>query len=200
MDLTGFSVRQPCSFPSLLATACSSSCLKRFPCVWSLMAAPVLTSEAPKPRSLSVSVSSQRLLSALCQGSFLPPRGSQTPFVSLIIYFHLRFTFLTSCFLSVCHSCWLPNYLAFRKYTQSRTFYLSHQLCTLLREGRGEERRLLKEVIVDNQSRRLRGWHKVFFLFSVRWSFYWFCVCVCVRVAVSLIFSADSISAVLWVN
>lgn len=40
---------------------------------------------------------------------------------SLIIYFHLRFSFLTSCFLSVWHSCWLPNYLAFHKYTHQHT-------------------------------------------------------------------------------
>lgn len=43
------------------------------------------------------------------------------PVFSLIIYFHLRFTFLTSCFLSVWHSCWLPNYLAFHKYTHQHT-------------------------------------------------------------------------------
>lgn len=47
--------------------------------------------------------------------------GSSYLSFSLIIYFHLRFSFLTSGFLSVWHSCWLPNYLAFHKCTQQHT-------------------------------------------------------------------------------
>lgn len=101
-----------------------------------------------KPLRLRVSTSSQHLL-------------SRTSFVSLIIYFHLRFTFLTSCFPSLCLSGTAVDYLItlpLRKYThtQSRAFHLSSISFAPGggREG-GEERRLLKEVIVYNQSQML---------------------------------------------
>lgn len=57
---------------------------------------------------------------------FLFTCSPHLPF-SLIICFYLCFTFLTSCFLTVWHSCWLPNYIASHTpLTQIRT--LTHFL------------------------------------------------------------------------
>ena len=120
-----------------------------------LTIAPVLTSDAslshPPPPFISPSLSVfLSLLDPLPVCSCSMPLclficGSFYLSFSLIIYFHLRFSFLTSCILSVWHSCWLPNYLVFHKHTHSKSTHKFTHVLSL-------SHRLLWQVIVYNQS------------------------------------------------